>query len=349
MSSGRRGSGWVTMADVARRAGVSPMTVSRAFKTPALVSEPVRERVAAAAAALGYVPNLVAGNLASSRSRMVAAVVPTLANSNFLGTLKGLSDRLRQEGYQLLLTETGYDRRQEAAAVAALLGRRPDGIVLTGAEHDPAVGRMLRAAHVAVVETWDLRGPFIDMAVGFSHQAAALALGRLVVARGHRRIGYIDFPHPELRRFRARRRGVRQALREAGLDPSLIVGVADEGYGGGQSGLDALLAQAPDLDAVVCATDVQAVGVLFECARRSLAVPDRLGVAGFGDFEIAAAVPPGLTSVRTNGRGIGIAAAELILARQEGGRPGAPVIDLGFEIVSRGSLRSGGGLRPAGR
>ncbi len=341
MSSGRRASGWVTMAEVARLAGVSPMTVSRAFKTPALVSPAVRERVTDAAAALGYVPNLVAGNLASSRSRMVAAVVPTLANSNFLGTLKGLSDRLRQEGYQLLLTETGYDRREEAAAVSALLGRRPDGIVLTGAQHDPAVGRMLRAAQIAVVETWELRGPFIDMAVGFSHQAAALALGRLVVSRGYRRVGYVDFPHPDLRRFQARRRGVRQALREAGLDPDLVAAVADEGYAGGPAGLDVLLARASDLDAVICATDVQAIGVLFECQRRGWPVPDRLGVAGFGDYEIARQVPPGLTSVRTNGRGIGIAAAELILGRQEGGRPSAPVVDLGFEIVSRGSLHPG--------
>ncbi|BBK37546.1 LacI family transcriptional regulator [Allostella sp. ATCC 35155] len=329
------------MADVARRAGVSSMTVSRSFKTPDLVSAAVRERVAEAARQLGYVPNLVAGNLASSRSRMVGAVVPTLANSNFLGTLKGLSDRLRQEGYQLLLTETGYDRREEAAAVAALLGRRPDGIVLTGAEHDPAVARTLRGAQVAVVETWDLRGPFIDMAVGFSHRAAALALGRLVVSRGYRRIGYVDFPHPQLRRFRARRSGMRKALDEAGLDPSLVAAVGDEGYAGGRSGLEALLARAPDLDAVVCATDVQAIGVLFECARRGWPVPERLGVAGFGDFEIAAEVPPGLTTVRTNGRGIGIAAAELILGRQEGGRTGTPIVDLGFEIVLRGSLRDG--------
>ncbi len=339
MSSGRRASGWVTMADVARRAGVSPMTVSRAFKTPASVSAAVRARVEEAAHALGYVPNLVAGNLASSRSRMVAAVVPTLANSNFLGTLKGLSDRLRQEGYQLLLTETGYDPREEEAAVSALLGRRPDGVVLTGAQHDPAVTQMLRAAQVAVVETWELRGPFIDMAVGFSHYAAALALGRLVVGRGYRRIGYIDFPHPGVRRFQERRRGVRAALREAGLDAALTAGATDEGYAGGRAGLDALLALAADLDAVICATDVQAIGVLFECARRGWPVPGRLGVCGFGDYEIAAAVPPGLTSVRTNGRGIGIAAAELILRRQEGGMAAAPVLDLGFEIVSRGSLR----------
>ncbi|BBK42115.1 LacI family transcriptional regulator [Allostella vacuolata] len=327
------------MADVARRAGVSPMTVSRAFKTPATVSAAVRQRVEEAAAALGYVPNLVAGNLASSRSRMIAAVVPTLANSNFLGTLKGLSDRLRQEGYQLLLTETGYDPGEEAAAVAAVLGRRPDGIVLTGAQHHPSVTAMLRAAQVAVVETWDLHGPFIDMAVGFSHRAAALALGRMVVGRGYRRVGYIDFPHAGVRRFQERRRGVRAALREAGLDPGLVAGVADEGYAGGRSGLDSLLSMAGDLDAVICATDVQAIGVLFECARRGWPVPDRLGVAGFGDYEIAAEVPPGLTSVRTNGRGIGVAAAELILRRQEGGMAAAPVLDLGFEIVSRGSLR----------
>lgn len=328
------------MADVARRAGVSPMTVSRAFKAPASVSDGVRQRVGEAARALGYVPNLVAGNLASSRSRMVAAVVPTLANSNFLGTLKGLSDRLRQEGYQLLLTETGYDPREEAAAVSALLGRRPDGVVLTGAQHLPAVTAMLRAAQVAVVETWELRGPFIDMAVGFSHYAAALALGRLVVGRGYRRIGYVDFPHPGVRRFQERRRGVRAALREAGLDPTLMAAVVDdEGYGGGRAGLDSLLARAPDLDAVICATDVQAIGVLFECSRRGWPVPSRLGVCGFGDYGISAEVPPGLTSVRTNGRGIGVAAAELILRRQEGGKAAAPVLDLGFEIVSRGSLR----------
>ncbi|MGE0719467.1 MAG: LacI family DNA-binding transcriptional regulator, partial [Alphaproteobacteria bacterium] len=283
MTGGRRRSGWATMAEVARRAGVSAMTVSRVFKAPGAVRPALRARVEDAARALGYVPNLLAGNLASSRSRMVAAVVPSLANSNFVGTVKGLADRLRSAGYQLLLADSGYDTAEEARAVEALLGRRPDGLVLTGTRHDPAVAAMLRASRVPTVETWELRGPFIDMAVGFSNYAAASALARLVASRGYRHVGYIDFPHADVPRFADRRRGVRAGLRGAGRDVPIVAQVADEGFDGGRLGLEALLAAEPRLDAVICATDVLAIGVIFECERRGVAVGTRMGVCGFGD------------------------------------------------------------------
>jgi LacI family gluconate utilization system Gnt-I transcriptional repressor len=333
----RRGSGWVTMADVARRAGVSLMTVSRVYRSPRGVSEEVRQRVAVAAEALGYVPNLIAGNLSSSRSRFIAAVVPSLANSNFATTVQGLSEGLRDRGYQLLLAECGYDPEEEARVVASLLGRRPDGLVLTGVHHDPRTVAALRARALPVVETWEHAPQAVDMAVGFSNHEAGLALARHVVARGRRRIGYLDFHVAGVRRFAQRLAGVRQALAEAGLPEGPVAAPRAPGFAAGAEGLRMLLEQEPALDAVLCSTDVQAVGVLFACQTRGWAVPGRLAVAGFGDFEIAAQVPPGLTSLRTRGHAIGSAAAALLLARLEGGVAGPGYLDVGHELVVRGS------------
>jgi LacI family gluconate utilization system Gnt-I transcriptional repressor len=333
----RRGSGWVTMADVARQAGVSLMTVSRVYRKPAGVTEEVRQRVAAAAEALGYVPNLIAGNLSSSRSCIIGAVVPSLANSNFATTIRGLTDGLRDSGYQLLLAEAGYDPAEEARVVASLLGRRPDGLVLTGAERHPHTVAALRTRAIPVVETWEHRPQSLDMAVGFPNAEAAREIARHLVARGRRAIGYVDFHVPGVRRFAERRAGVREALAEAGLRDDLVVQPEEGGFAAGRAGLRRLLDRAPELDAVLCATDVQAAGVLFDCQGRGWPVPSRLAVAGFGDFEIAAEIPPGLTTVRTRGHAIGSAAAALLLARVEGGAAPATYVDVGHELVVRGS------------
>lgn len=334
------GSGWVKMSDVAGRAGVSTMTVSRAFHQPDRVSPETRARIAEAAAALGYVPNLVAGNLSSSRTRIIAALVPSLANSNFASTVRGLTDLLRVKGYQLLLADCGYAPEEEARVIATVLGRRPDGLVVTGVDHSDAARTAMRNAAIPVVETWELAEPTIDMAVGFSNYAAARQMTRHMIDRGRRRIGYIDFQAPTVRRFTERRRGHFDALAEAGLAVDLIVTPGPSsgtGFELGRRGLVELMACDPGLDAILCSTDIQAVGAMFECQRRGWHIPERLAVAGFGDFEIAAEIPPGLTTVRTNGYEIGRTTAEMILARIDGRPAGSRLRDIGFEIVVRGS------------
>ncbi|WP_276330617.1 LacI family DNA-binding transcriptional regulator [Microvirga aerophila] len=154
------------MSDVARRAGVSLMTVSNAFQQPGKVRPETRARVLAAATELGYIPNLIAGNLASGRSRVIAAIVPSLRNSNFARMIQGMTDQLEKHGYELLLATADTPER-EVKAITTFLGLRVDGLVLTGTGHSRDVRSLLEAARLPVVETWNLDGPYIDMAVGF--------------------------------------------------------------------------------------------------------------------------------------------------------------------------------------
>ncbi|WP_210261152.1 LacI family DNA-binding transcriptional regulator [Enterovirga aerilata] len=326
------------MSDVAQLAGVSPMSVSNTYKQPAKVSPETRQRVFEAAAKLGYLPNLLAGTLASGRSRIVGAIVPSLRNSNFAGMIQGLEETLGQHGCELMLA-VADDPERELRAVQAFLGRRLDGIVLTGIEHSPEVAALLRRADVPVVETWSLNGPFIDMGVGFSLFDAAFEMVQMMVQKGYRRIGFAGYNPPGNPRFAERQKGFEAALRQAGLrDDLLYFGPEALGFATGRLALEALLSSEPKLDGLFCVTDVLAAGAIFDCARRGWPVPDRLAVAGYGDYDIAAELTPGLTTVRTPGHAMGSRAATLILASVETGRPSERIIDVGYELVIRDSI-----------
>jgi LacI family gluconate utilization system Gnt-I transcriptional repressor len=324
------------MSDVARAAGVSPMSVSNAFNRPAVVLPETRARILAVAAELGYVPNRVAGALASGRSQVVAAIVPSIRNSSFARTVQGLSDTLTERGYELLLAIADTPAR-ELSSLQAVLGRRPDGIVLTGNTHLPQSIALLRQAGLPVVESWILSAPIIDMAVGFDLGAAASAMGRHLIARGYRHIGYAGYAPAENRRFLERQQGFQRALRESGLRDDLLFYAAERsGFAGGRLALEALRRREPRLDAVFCSTDIFAAGMIFECQRRNIQVPEGLAIVGYGDFEIAAEIVPRLSTVRTRGYEIGQAAARLILDRAEG-REVPPRHDVGHELVLRES------------
>lgn len=340
----RRGTGWATMADVAREAGVSLMTVSRVYKQPSSVSQGTREKVLQTGSRLGFLPNSIAGNLASGKTNMIGIVVPSLRNSNNATSIQGMADFLRGASYQFMIANTGYSLEDETEVVKAFVQRRPDGMVLTGTRHGQDTIDLLKAANVPVVETWETEGPFIDMATGFKNYDAAREITRHLIERGYRSIGYIDYPAIGLNRYLERLRGLRDELKAAGLASRSVISPLEAGdlyqdassFRGGAQGLRMLQAT-HDLDAVLCASDILAVGVLFECHRQGIVVPDQLAVAGFGDFEIAAEVPPGLTTIRTHGYQIGWNAAEMLVSRIN--RPDAeiPVRDVGYELVVRGS------------
>lgn len=327
------------MADVARVAGVSAITVSRALRTPGRVAPETRARVDAAAQALGYVPNLVAGALKSQRSRIVVAIVPTLVSAIFAETVEGMTEVLRDQGYQLLLANSGYAAETEETLVRAFLGRRPDGIILTGVHHTEGARAQVRAAGIPVVETWETTDHPIDMNVGFSNRAAGRALTEALLARGYRRIVFAGLaPAAELR-SRRREEGYRAAMRAAGLQPAVHrLDDVDRGLTmrSGARAAVALLAARPRCEAVMFANDFPAFGALAECARRGVAVPGGLAIAGFGDFEVAREAHPALTTVRVPGREMGRRAAAMILERLAG-RAVEPRVDLGFEVVLRES------------
>ncbi|MDP1791622.1 MAG: LacI family DNA-binding transcriptional regulator [Methylibium sp.] len=334
----RRGGG-ITLGDVARIAGVSPITASRALNTPDQVAPEKLARVREAVARTGYVPNRLAGGLASARSRLVAAVVPTIAGPVFMEMVQSLTSALADAGYQLMLGQSGYAESREDALLEAIIGRRPDGIVLTGILHSPEGRRRLLASGIPVVETWDLTPTPIDMLVGFSLTEAAAAVARQLHAKGRRRPALLSAD--DERALRRNRGFVDEALRlglvrNAAEIPVLRV-PAPTTLGSGRSGLARLLAEWPEVDAVFCSSDMLALGVLIEAAARGIAVPQQLAVVGFGDLGFAADTQPALSTVRIDGTGIGQRAARFIVDRADGRATGEKVVDLGFRVIERGS------------
>ena len=322
------------MEDVARLAGVSTITVSRALNTPGKLAPKTLKAVRTAIARLRYVPDLTAGSLASRRSRIVAVVVPTIANSIFSDTIDGLARTLASQRYQLLLGQTHYDLEEEALLVDAFLGRRVDGLVLTGVRHAPGVRSRVSRAGIPVVETWDIARRPIDMGVGFSNRAAGRAAAKYLVAKGYRRLAYIGGGDD---RSAARLAGFRAGAREAGVGKIAAALLPMLSLPGEASTALSQLLSSDAPRAVFCSNDMLAAGVLFECARRRIAVPGRLAVMGFADLPIAASIEPSLTSVQVRAIAMGQAAGELLLRRLAGDKVSERVVDLGFSIVERAS------------
>ncbi|MEH3086610.1 MAG: LacI family DNA-binding transcriptional regulator [Xylophilus ampelinus] len=320
-----------TLHDVARTAGVSPITASRALGRPDLVSEKTRLRVEAAVQETGYLPNLLAGGLKSRRSLMVAGVVPALSVTQFLPTVQAFTSALAAEGYQVILGQTAYDPLREEAVLNTMISRRPDGIVMTGLVACDRARERLRRSGIPVVETWDLSDDPVDMLVGFSHDRVGRALGAFFRERGWERVGVATGGDPRALR---RRDGFAAAL---GREPPTACVPAPSSLELGRRALAELLAQDPALEAVCCSSDTLAHGVIVEALARGMRVPEDLAVSGFGDAEASAHLLPSITSVHVDGPGIGRRAAGLILARCRGEAVAEPVVDLGFELIERAS------------
>lgn len=335
------------MADVAARVGVSKMTVSRALnrtdRSRRSTSEELRQRILKACQEMGYVIDQTARTFSSKRSGFVAALIPTLNNSNFSDTAHGLTAALEGSGLQVLLGYTDYDEASEERLLRAMLSRRPEAVVVTGGSHTPAARKLLKAAGVPVVETWDLPGDPIEHTVGFSNAQATGELVHHLHGRGYRRIAFLGGVPESDARGADRRKGFEQAMRQLGLDPSrsLSVGQAPVSMDHGAQGVTQILQRWPDTDALVCVSDHPAFGALAECQRRGWSVPGRLAIAGFGGFEVGAACHPRLTTVAVDCAGIGRAAGELLLRAIEAARRGetlqAQTVLMPYRVEARGS------------
>ncbi len=334
--------GRATLSDVAREAGVAPVTASRALRQPALVAAKTRAAVQVAVKRLGYIPDLIAGSLASRISGQVAIVVPSLATPAFMGTVRGAFDTLRAHGYQAVLGDANLSAETETALLTSLLGRRVDALILADVAQSGAARDLLRCSGVPVVETWMLTSRPVDMNVGFSNRAAAREVTHHLIATGRRRIGMICGSLAGNRRARQRQVGYLDAMRAAGLAADLFselpfpTRLVDVG-----AALATLVERSPDLDAVFCSGDTFAVGALLEAQRRGWAVPHRIAIAGLGDLDLAEHTVPAITGARVPGCRMGELAAEMIVARLSGREPAGKIVDVGFEIVVRGSSVEG--------
>ncbi len=329
---------WATGRDVAAAAKVSLITVSRAFNSPDRLAPETLRRVKEAAEKFGYIPNAVAGELSSRRSRVVAAVVPTLSHSNFARTIEGLVAGLSKERYELLLSSSEFSLEREEEIVGTFLERRPDAIVLIGSDHTAKLRKLLKHTQVPVLELWALDRPVIDMAVGFSDYQAMRAMTQHIIDEGRQRIGYIDFYRSNVARYVDRRKGFVEAVSDAGMDATLVArSPTPKDYESGRQCLTELLEREPSLDAIIGCTDIHAAGAIFECTTRGISIPERLAVAGFGDFEIAAAIQPSLSTVRSHAYEMGCQAAEMLLCRISGKGTKSSPLDVGFELLVRSS------------
>ncbi len=337
MGRKRAKAGKIRLTEVAKLAGVSPITASRFFRNPQAVSIGKRARVESAAKELGYEPNLAARALASQRTEVIGVIIPSLTNNVFSDVLRGIYDAIDGSRYSIQLANTRYSILQEERLLRLFLAQKPAGLIVTGINQTPDSRAILESADCPVVQIMEIGPKPIDMMIGFSHfEASKAAISHLLV-QGYRRIGFLGARMDP--RVQRRLEGYQAAMNEAALfDPRLVVttAVPTSVTLGGTLFAD-LLAKAPDIEAVFCVNDDLALGALFECKRRHMSVPEQIAIVGFNDLEFTSSSVPTLTSVRTNRYEMGRNAATMVIETLEGRRPETPVVDLGFSVIQRQS------------
>jgi LacI family transcriptional regulator, gluconate utilization system Gnt-I transcriptional repressor len=330
-----------TLNDVAARAGVSPVTVSRALRRPEMVSVDLRQRIESAVQELAYIPNQLASGLASARTGTIGVLVPSLTNGVFADYLRALHDAFLPAGFQLLLLNSRYLPEEEERGIATLLSQHPEAIIIAGVDQTARSRRLLQNAGVPVIQTMELTDNPLDVNIGFSQIEAGKAATRHLLALGHRRVGHIAARLDA--RARRRKEGYSAAMMEAGLDGNsmLATTLRPSSVRLGAELFAEVIERTPDLEAMFCCNDDLALGALFECQRRGIRVPDDISIVGFNDLEFCASTFPTLTSVATPRHEMARRAAEIVIEviRGSGNRPDNRRIDLGFTVNQRQSTR----------
>lgn len=308
----------LTLRDVSEASGVSEMTVSRVLRNRGDVSDTTREKVLAASKRLGYVPNKIAGALASQRVNLVAVIIPSMKNMVFPEVLSGVTSVLEDSGLQPVVGITDYLPEKEEKVLYEMLSWRPSGVIIAGLEHSDNARAMLAASGIPVVEIMDVDGEPVDTAVGISHRAAGRKMGEAIAAAGHKRIAFLGTKMPLDHRARKRFEGFTQALAKAGIE------MADQEFYSGGSALakgremtKAVLERTPDLDFIYYSNDMIGAGGLLYCLEAGIEVPGQIGLAGFNGVELLQGLPKVLASMDACRAEIGRKAAEIILARSQ--------------------------------
>jgi LacI family transcriptional regulator len=322
--------------DVARLAGVSASTVSRVFNGTAAVRADKREAVIRAAEELRFVANGAARALSMRRFMAVGAVVPNIENEGFVRTLSSFQERLRRDGYTLILTNAGYDLDNEQREATFLLERGIDGLMLVGDLHQPELLERIARQRVPLVQTFTLSAE--RSCVGFDNAAAAGRAARYLLDLGHRRMGVITGIRKDNDRAGPRVAGLVQVLAGHGL--SVLPGhdiETSHGIAAGRDALRQILSHPGETPtAILCGTDQLAFGVMIEAQSRGLRIPEDLSLIGFNDADYAAFLSPSLTTIRIHAADIGQMAAENLLSRMAG-RSVVRLTEVAAELILRGS------------
>jgi LacI family gluconate utilization system Gnt-I transcriptional repressor len=326
------------MREIARRAGVAPITVSRALKNPDKVSPETRQRILDAIQREGFIPNQLASSMRGS-GRIIGTLVPPLINSGIAEQVQGMSDECLQNGYQLLLLQGDFTPEGEEIAIRGLLGWRPAGLILQAFVQSEAARQTVIDSAVPVVEISEIRGKKpIDMAVGVSNFETAYAMTMHLAQKGYAKIGFVSTPIHGNDRLQQRRIGYRQAVADCGFTygEDLLVEVPITPQGGADALRD-LMQRDPTLDVVFCSSDTLAIGAVQECHRMGWSIPKRIAIAGYGDLDLAAQLYPALTTVRVPRYEMGRSAVRHLLRRLSGDTRTPAIVAIGFEIIERES------------
>lgn len=336
--SRRASSTGVKMQDVARLAGTSTQTVSRVLSRPELVAEPTRLLVEQAIRDLNYIPNSAARALASSASRIVAVVIPSLSATVYAQEVHHIVRVLEERSFSVLIGHSDYSELREERLVQSFLERRPDGFILTGTQHTDFTRRLLAQSGVPVVETFDGDGDVMDISIGFSNFEAGRKVAELFRSRGLTRIAYVGGRRDQDFRSNLRFDGLSARLAEDGLAPVARVELTlPMPVGDGVRGLDEVLAIDPLTQAIFFSADTLAISALLECNRRGIRVPEQLAICGFGNYDFADLIIPALTTIAVPFDEIGALAAQAILHRLEGGASGPSRTVVPLQLIRRGS------------
>lgn len=310
----------LTLRDVSEASGVSEMTVSRVLRNRGDVSDATRQKVLEAARALGYVPNKIAGALASQRVNLVGVIIPSLSNMVFPEVMTAISKVLEDTVLQPVVGVTNYRPEREEKVLYEMLSWRPSGLIIAGIEHSDAARAMLSAAGIPVVEIMDTDGEPVDSVVGISHRRAGRMMAEAIVQAGYRRIGFLGTKMPLDHRARKRFEGFTQALAKAGIE------IEDQEFYAGGSALakgremtQTILERSPKLDFLYYSNDMIGAGGLLYCIEQGIDVPGQLGLAGFNGIELLQGLPKRLATMDACRSEIGQKAAEIIATRVEAG------------------------------
>ncbi len=309
----------LTLRDVSEASGVSEMTVSRVLRNRGDVSDATREKVLKVAQQMGYVPNKIAGALASQRVNLVAVIIPSLSNMVFPEVMTGISKVLEDTELQPVVGVTDYLPEKEEKVLYEMLSWRPSGVVIAGLEHSDAARAMLRASGIPVVEIMDVDGTPVDSMVGISHRRAGREIATAILKAGYRRIGFLGTKMPLDHRARKRFEGFTQALAKGGVE------IADQEFYSGGSALakgremtEAMLKRTPDLDFLYFSNDMIGAGGLLYLIEQGYDIPGQIGLAGFNGVNLLKGLPRELATMDACRLEIGKQAAQIIVDRVSG-------------------------------
>lgn len=338
----RPGHGKVRLQDVAQRAGVSSITVSRVLRDPGKVSEALRKEILTIIGEMGYVPDMAARTLASGSGELIGVLAPTLSQAMFQSVMRGIEERVRNTVYRIQYANSHYDPVQEQEQLRLFSAQHPAGLIIAGLEERSDMAHLSKIVSCPVVQVIDINVSGSHMSVGSNHRAGAAAAVQHMIECGYRRIALVGGANDI--RMRLRREGYIEVMTAAGLHDTALI-VSEDAPPSVQLGcrlLRRLLDKAPDADAVLCQDDTVALGVIFECRRLGIAIPGDFGVCGFNDLDFAASVEPPMTTVRIPRFEIGYRAADMLIRLDNGEHVPERNVDTGFRVIERRTTRRPG-------